>query len=317
MEENGRKDITYKFVPGPFMRTYVNAWVNALSGDKPRPYLLIIEEINRASVAAVFGDVFQLLDRKGSGYSEYPVKASEDIRVHLEAEFKTRLQKQYRDEYAKYCRELRMPDNMFIWATMNSADQGVFPMDTAFKRRWNFTYIGINHSAEGIKGKKVKLPVPENSSHTQNFKWNDLRTAINDWMAEHNINEDKQLGPYFISKDIVAPEGEYIDASEFRDTFKNKVIMYLYEDAAKQKRSDLFVKDYRNKRYSEICEAFDEKGLDIFVFAEGMRANKQITDGTDGTTEDAMTEAEDAPGETKDGVNAAAETQTADGENLE
>ena len=99
-------------------------------------------------VAAVFGDVFQLLDRGDDEVSEYPIQASEDIKRYLAGELGGNP-----DDYS----EIRIPDNMFIWATMNSADQGVFPMDTAFKRRWDFTYLGIDDSEAGIVGKKVIL----------------------------------------------------------------------------------------------------------------------------------------------------------------
>ena len=133
-------DISYEYVPGPFMRVYVKAMKSAQS-DNPQPYLLIIEEINRANVAAVFGDIFQLLDRVDN-VSEYPIQASEDIRKYLAKELGGNP-----DDWSS----IRIPDNMFIWATMNSADQGVFPMDTAFKRRWDFTYLGIDDNDEEIR----------------------------------------------------------------------------------------------------------------------------------------------------------------------
>ena len=88
---------------------------------------------------------------------------------------------------------------MFIWASMNSADQGVFPMDTAFKRRWSFTYLGIDDGDKEIRGKYVYLGGKEK----QKIEWNSLRKAINEFLANENINEDKQLGPYFISKNIL------------------------------------------------------------------------------------------------------------------
>ena len=97
---------------------------------------------------------------------------------------------------------LVLPDNLFIWATMNSADQGVFPMDTAFKRRWEFTYIGIDDNDSDLHGKMVEV----GSSVAQRVEWNKLRKAINNFLAKQKINEDKQLGPYFISRDIVVPE---------------------------------------------------------------------------------------------------------------
>jgi len=112
---------------------------------------------------------------------------------------------------------------MFIWASMNSADQGVFPMDTAFKRRWDFTYLGIDDRDGDLHGKYVILA-------GQRVEWNKLRKAINDFLAKEKVNEDKQLGPYFIPKRIVVPHsGDMIDAKAFGEVFKNKVLMYLFE----------------------------------------------------------------------------------------
>lgn len=245
-------DIAYEYVPGPFMRVYVNALKSARTAN-PKPFLLIIEEINRANVAAVFGDVFQLLDRDDDEVSEYPIQTSEDIKAYLAKELGGTP-----EDYAK----IRIPDNMFIWATMNSADQGVFPMDTAFKRRWDFTYLGIDDSDEKIRGKYVYLA----DDKSQKVEWNKLRKAINHFLAKEKINEDKQLGPYFISKSIVVPtDGDEIDRDHFIRVFKNKVIMYLFEDAAKQKRAKLFEGCFQDStRYSEICREFDAKGIGIF-----------------------------------------------------
>ena len=120
-----KNGISYEYVPGPFMRTYVKAIENGQSENKEdvKPFLLLIEEINRANVAAVFGEVFQLLDRDDRNASQYPVKPSEDIKAYLAKELGGRP-----EQYD----EIKIPDNMYIWSTMNSADQGVFPMDTAF-----------------------------------------------------------------------------------------------------------------------------------------------------------------------------------------
>lgn len=135
-------------------------------------------------------------------------------------------------------------------------------MDTAFKRRWDFAYIGIDDNDEGIRGKTVIL----GRKVVQKVEWNKLRKAINKFLAKQKINEDKQLGPYFISKNIVIPQnGDEIDRNKFIETFKNKVIMYLFEDAARQKRASLFEGCFqKSSRYSEICHEFDEKGLGIF-----------------------------------------------------
>lgn len=261
-------DIAYEYVPGPFMRVYVNALKNARTGN-PKPFLLVIEEINRANVAAVFGDVFQLLDRDGDNVSEYPIQASEDIKKYLAKELGGQP-----EDYTK----IRIPDNMFIWATMNSADQGVFPMDTAFKRRWDFTYLGIDDSDEEINGKYVYLA----DDRSQKVEWNKLRKAINHFMSKEKINEDKQLGPYFIARNTVVPtNGDEIDRDSFIRIFKNKVIMYLFEDAARQKRAKLFEGCFQDStRYSEICKEFDAKGIGIFHHDIQLEAEPEETHWT-------------------------------------
>ena len=147
---------------------------------------------------------------------------------------------------------------------MNSADQGVFPMDTAFKRRWDFEYIGINDNENDMKESTVVLG---KGDKVHRIKWNDLRHAINDYLSDElKINEDKQLGPYFIGRKTVVPEnGTEIDSEVVNSVFKNKVLMYLFDDAAKHKRASLFsgVQSHNN-RYSSICEEFDKKGMYIF-----------------------------------------------------
>lgn len=255
-DSDDKDAITYSYVPGPFMRTYVKALQNSKT-DTPKPFLLVIEEINRANVAAVFGDVFQLLDRGDDEVSEYPIQASEDIKKYLARELGGNP-----DDYS----EIRLPDNMFIWATMNSADQGVFPMDTAFKRRWDFTYLGIDDSEAGIVGKKVVLG---QGDYRRIVEWNALRKAINNELLTYKVNEDKLMGPYFISKKNL-PEGEMIDPAVFTRIFKNKVIMYLFDDAAKQKRITLFggCDEKAKNQYSKICREFDAKG--VYIFCEGI-----------------------------------------------
>lgn len=248
-----KEEIAYEYVPGPFMRVLAKALKSAMSGN-PEPHLLIIEEINRANVAAVFGDVFQLLDRASTNASEYEIATTNEMQVYLAKELGVE---------KSAVETIKIPDNMFLWATMNSADQGVFPMDTAFKRRWDFTYLGIDDSEKDLIGKTVILGTG-NTRHK--VEWNKLRKAINNFLAKEKINEDKQLGPYFIARNIVvSEEGTEIDNERFIRTFKSKVIMYLFEDAAKQKRSKLFEGCFGNSsRYSEICREFEKKGIGIF-----------------------------------------------------
>ena len=245
--------IRYAFVPGPFMRVYVEALKSGRT-ENPQPHLLLIEEINRAKVAAVFGDVFQLLDRDDDGVSEYEIQASEDIRKYLASQLKGDP-----DNYQK----IRIPNNMFIWSTMNSADQGVFPMDTAFKRRWNFEYLGINENEEKISGiGKIEL-----AGSDEPIEWNILRRAINAKMSsdQFKINEDKLMGPFFLSKKVIASDenGMIVDTDKFVAAFKSKVIMYLYEDAVKQGKRRFF-DGCDNSKYSSVCDAFDEIGMGIF-----------------------------------------------------
>ena len=226
--------ITYKYVPGPFMRILKKAI------KKPQePFLLIIEEINRANVAATFGDIFQLLDRASNNESVYPIDASEDMKSYLNQD------------------KIKLPSNLFIWATMNSADQGVFHMDTAFKRRWDFKYFSINNNEYLIENIDVNL-------NSIQVNWNDLRKAINDELLSYKINEDKLMGPFFAFTEFIDKE---VDEETFKDIFKNKIIMYLFEDAARSRRNDLFSGARKNDSYitySQICEEFDKNGIEIF-----------------------------------------------------
>lgn len=246
---NAQGEIRYDFVPGPFMRVLVAALKSGRT-EAPQPHLLLIEEINRAKVAAVFGEVFQLLDRSDEGSSEYEIHATEDIKKYLISEL------------GKSPDSIKIPDNMFIWATMNSADQGVYPMDTAFKRRWNFEYIGIDDNDDEVGG-VVELGTAPNS---RDINWNVLRKAINETLAvTYNINEDKLMGPYFLSKQVFAygEDGRMFNPDKFKATFKSKVIMYLYEDAAKAVKHRLF-EGCDSSKYSSVCAAFDARGIEIF-----------------------------------------------------
>lgn len=249
-DKNG--NILYKFVPGPFMRIYVDALKSGRT-ENPKPHVLLIEEINRARVATVFGDVFQLLDRDDDGVSEYDIQASEDIKCYLASQLGGTP-----DNYER----VKLPDNMFIWATMNSADQGVFPMDTAFKRRWEFEYCGIDQNDNKMDGKIIL----GQSNHALEISWNQLRKAINEKLAlDYRVNEDKLMGPFFISKKIIETDeiGNIKNPDRFLAAFKSKVIMYLYEDAAKQYKYKLF-SGCDNTKYSGVCDAFDDIGIDIF-----------------------------------------------------
>lgn len=249
----GGTDITYEYVPGPFLRQLVEAMrsINKSNneGTVPENYLLIIEEINRANVASVFGDVFQLLDRD-EGESEYSITTSEDMRAYLAKELGGN-----KEEY----KSIKLPNNFYIWATMNSADQGVFPMDTAFKRRWSFEYIDIDAGKEKIEEIVVGL-----GKNKEKVKWNELRNKINNKLINLNINEDKLLGPFFLNLEELKSE------DQFDRAFKSKLLMYLYEDVLRHKKSEFFTTSQNEKlntsTYSKLVNSYDKFGGDIFDF---------------------------------------------------
>lgn len=266
--------IGYQYVAGPFLRTYIDATLHPY--DR---YLLIIEELNRANPAAVFGDVFQLLDRSAFGSSEYSVSVPVEMAACIK-ESLDELDDDEREDIEKNCdpdldfqdfceftmRDLQLPPNMYIWATMNSADQGVFPMDTAFKRRWDFRYMGINEGEDaalgGPGGKKLSNYTV--SIGSRRVIWNELRKAINMLLLDNGVNEDKLLGPFFISPEALSdkPYGNG-KKSRFVSAFEDKVLLYLYEDAGKMKRKGIF--QNANATFASVCEEFEGRGVEVFI----------------------------------------------------
>ena len=196
--------IVYSFVPQAFLKAYVAAWQNP-----EQPIFLVIEEINRGNCAQIFGDIFQLLDRK-DGVSEYPIKADQDIRDYLAKEFAGY------DLEANILsgEELVLPANLHIWATMNTSDQSLFPIDSAFKRRWDWKYMPIHDAGENWT---IALSDVE-------YDWWDFVEKINNVIGNMTSSEDKKLG-YFFCK---ACNGK-IDAEKF----VNKVVFYLWNDVFK------------------------------------------------------------------------------------
>ena len=257
INDDGKHEVYYKFVFGPFLDTYVAA----LKHPDQR-YLLIIEEINRANAAAVFGDAFQLLDRGIDGTSEYPVRVSYEMgnelfhQLHFTKAGETQYAGFTAEELEDECvKSIALPPNMFIWATMNSADQGVFPIDTAFRRRWAFEYLSIDNSQEAAEI-KVKLAAGHDVS------WNALRTVLNDKLLALGINEDKQIGPFFIGN------REYMNQlqtdNRFNAVFKDKVITYLFNDVVRHCRPQFFTGATKPSSYSQVCADFDLMGERIF-----------------------------------------------------
>ena len=202
------KKIIYSFVPQAFLQAYVAAWNNP--DDK---VFLVIEEINRGNCAQIFGDLFQLLDRDENGCSEYPIMADKDLSKYLngnDEEGQPVLTNKDGIKDGKLC----LPKNLHIWATMNTSDQSLFPIDSAFKRRWEWVYMPIDDA-----GKNWKIEV-----NGHEYDWYRFLTAINKEVFDLTHCEDKQLG-YFFAK---AKDGK-IDAA----TLVNKVYFYLWTDVFK------------------------------------------------------------------------------------
>ncbi len=232
IKENG-EDVTethivYEFVSQAFLEAYVNAWklyAEAQEGEQPQPQYLIIEEINRGNCAQIFGDLFQLLDRNGTGFSDYPIKADNDLKKQLAKAFKglsiikkEEINAQYngKDVVEKVLNgeELLLPNNLYIWATMNTSDQSLFPIDSAFKRRWDWKYVPISNT-----GKNWRIEV-----NNKQYDWWDFLNKVNEKIGSATNSEDKKLG-YFFCKAI--------NGTISAETFVGKVIFYIWNDVFK------------------------------------------------------------------------------------
>lgn len=221
--------IAYKFIPQAFLEAYVEAWKKL--GSSKKQYL-IIEEINRGNCAQIFGDLFQLLDRNEYGFSDYPIVADKDMQKYLEKEFagweitnKDEINQLYGEanmvNLIMKGERLVLPSNLYIWATMNTSDQSLFPIDSAFKRRWDWKYVPIR------EGRDKETNAPLNwyiNTGDKQYNWWSFISKVNELIGSLTNSEDKKLG-YFFCK---AKDGE-IDA----DLFVSKVIFYLWNDVFK------------------------------------------------------------------------------------
>lgn len=204
--------ITYEFVEQAFLQAYIDAWKN-----REEPEFLIIEEINRGNCAQIFGDLFQLLDRGDDGYSEYSIRADNDLQKHLSKAFKDVEIEDYPN--IKNGKDLLLPNNLYIRATMNTSDQSLFPIDSAFKRRWDWKYVPI---AKGTNN-GVELNWMIDIGGEKHDWWSFVET-INKYVFDMTNSEDKQLGFFFCKA-----KENIISA----DTFVCKVIFYLWNDVFK------------------------------------------------------------------------------------
>lgn len=228
--------IAYEFRPQAFMGAYVEAWKAMVHPDdgKVKNVVLVIEEINRGNCAQIFGDIFQLLDRGNGGYSTYPIDADQDLATWLAGEKQLGnalvglakpddIQRQSDWDDVLAGRKLALPPNLYIWATMNTSDQSLFPIDSAFKRRWDWEYVPIAKPDKSgdANWKERKIEVGDAL-----FDWWDFLLAINGHIAKATESEDKQLGYFFVKADDATG---YISAKQFA----NKVLFYLFGDVFK------------------------------------------------------------------------------------
>lgn len=215
------KVIQYDFVPQTFIKAYVRAYQT-----KENVYL-IIEEINRGNCAQIFGDLFQLLDRDENGVSEYTIKADADIRAYLEDVLGC-------DSEGIKDGELCLPSNLYIYATMNTSDQSLFPIDSAFKRRWDWEY-------EPIKYKNADWVIEINGNQ---FSWTSFQKEVNNRIFESTNSEDKMLGDFFVKP---------YDGIITEKLLLNKVLFYLWNDVCKDGDGDIFkTEDNKDVKFSDL-----------------------------------------------------------------
>ena len=200
--------ITYAFTPQVFTNAYVRAWEH----PKEKVYL-VIEEINRGNCAQIFGDLFQLLDRKDDGTSCYSIRADKDLADYLQHALSGDAKRGI--EGGNLC----LPSNLHIIATMNTSDQSLFPMDSAFKRRWDWEYIPINYSDE-VKSGEFEIVIGKEENQKR-YRWIDFLKVINERILGVTQSEDKQMGNFFIKTSIE------------EQTFKSKVMAYLWHEICK------------------------------------------------------------------------------------
>lgn len=232
-KETGNEDLAYEFVPQVFTNAYVRAWkslVDETLSDAEKQVYLIIEEINRGNCAQIFGDLFQLLDRK-NGRSEFSIIPDAELRKHLAKE-------------GLESNKLILPENLHILATMNTSDQSLFPMDSAFKRRWAMEYVPINLEQEKAREFTYKV-------NGEDYSWVEFLGKVNPLIRKATDSEDKQMGEFFIKDHATEEE------------FLNKVMFYIWNDVCK----DLYSASRISPLYFMRSAEGDDK-KDVFTFAE-------------------------------------------------
>jgi len=258
------KVIVYDFVEQAFLKAYEEAWKKFFSNPvAPEDEFLVIEEINRGNCAQIFGDLFQLLDRNEYGYSEYPITADNDISKHLKDVFaKAKLQLDDHDVINNMYNPgdgdvaqkvlngdiLLLPKNLYIWATMNTSDQSLFPIDSAFKRRWDWKYQPITKGMDA-DGHDLNWRLEIDDEHQYDW-WSVICNINSKIIGKLTKSEDKKLG-YFFCK---ANSEGVID----KDIFVEKVLFYLWNEILKDyEPSQVFLKDESLKGENDGYLSYD------------------------------------------------------------
>jgi len=258
----GTPHILYRLVAGPFLELLKDAW-NSYDQDHAVPHLLIIEEINRANPSAVLGDVFQLLDRK-NGFSEYPVRMNPEIMEFLDRGLES-------NEVGNLFRRrgVMLPPNLYIWATMNTTDEGVFPVDSAFRRRWTMEHVSIDDEEREVE----EWEMPPVLTWLNGASWNQFRKKINEKLSDSDYcREDQLLGPFFFSKEELGS----------LDSVKNKLLDYLHQSLLRHNPSLLFNGDYGQGSFSRLMKDFDTTN----VFSDQIKKFGEAPEGGSGEAVD-------------------------------
>ena len=276
--------IVYEYVKQAFLNAYIEAWKEQ-EEETPQPVYLVIEEINRGNCAQIFGDIFQLLDRNSNGFSDYAIVPDADLSRHVKKDLEKLVivNKEAINAIYEECEEdmvdkvvngkvLLLPNNLYIWATMNTSDQSLFPIDSAFKRRWDWKYIKI---ADAHKNWQIKIG-------TKTYDWWQFVQAINYFVFDATQSEDKNLG-YFFAK----AKDSIINA----ETFVSKVIFYLYTDVFKDYgfSGDIFrgangeemtFQSFYNADGSP-CEAQIIRFIENVMFSDALPEHLKVTETAD------------------------------------
>ena len=250
--------IVYNFIP----QTFLNAYMQAYRKPNENVYL-IIEEINRGNCAQIFGDLFQLLDRDEYGVSEYTIKADADLKAFLVDEMG-------KDSDAIKDGELCLPSNLYIYATMNTSDQSLFPIDSAFKRRWDWEY-------EPIKYKNTNWVI---DIQGKTYSWVSFQKEINRRIFEATSSEDKMLGDYFVNPS---------DGIITEKMLLNKILFYLWNDVCKDGEGDIFkVSDTEDVSFSELYgDGGKQKLMDMMDYLHVEKLGVEVQSESDIQTDDA------------------------------